>query len=303
MGLQTWRIIIMLSMCVMRKQVLLATTSPPLLPSSAFIARSTLTHSCALHSKTCKARPRRGLLLTHLHAALRPSWSFLPAASSRFPVSPGTQGKEGKPFSISAVRTDLVDEQGAPLHFFASITPNSPTGRAVGNSRLQLDKSMALLEEHLEEQQLQQDWVHPDPATAFFLALTLQMELQGILFTSPVLSTPDFLDLSEQAEGLAEKVVAHLAAHPELRSSPFTASASAAAASATAGSSSGWRKAVEDDSGGSMVGDGMMSAAAHLLEVDITKLSVTVEGLMETVYPPPQASAACLFKRMYFVCP
>ena len=150
---------------------------------------------------------------------------------------------------------------------------------------------MTLLEQHLAEQHLQQDWVNADPATAFFLALTLQMEAQDLLSSSPVFASSEPLDLSEQTDRLAEKVVAHLAAHPQLRDSPVTASASAAAAAATAGSRS-WRKAVEDDSGGSMVGDGMISAAAHYLQLEIIKLSVTLEGLVETVFPPPTGLAS-----------
>lgn len=90
---------------------------------------------------------------------------------------------------------------------------------------------------------------------------------------------------------MADKIVAHLVAHQQLRDSPVTASASAAAAAATVGSRN-WRKAVQDDSGGSMVGDGIISAAAHYLEVEIIKLSVTLEGLVETAYPPPTGVAS-----------
>lgn len=121
---------------------------------------------------------------------------------------------------------------------------------------------MTLLEQHLAEEQLQQDWADADPATAFFLALSLQMKSKSMLSApSSLIPTTDSSDLSEQADRLAERVVAHLTAHPELRSSPITSSASAAAAAATAGSSS-WRKAVEDDSGGSMVGNGIISAVS-----------------------------------------
>jgi len=135
------------------------------------------------------------------------------------------------------------------------------TGSVIGNSRLRLDQSMTLLEQHLVDEQLQQDWADPDPATAFFLALTWQMESKSML-TASTSPSADFSDFSQQADSLAEKVVAHLSAHPELCSSPVTSSASAAAAAATAGGSSNWRKAVEDDSGGFMVGDGMISAVS-----------------------------------------
>ena len=135
------------------------------------------------------------------------------------------------------------------------------TGGVIGNSRLRLDQSMTLLEQHLADEQLQQDWADPDPATAFFLALTWQMESKSML-TASTSPSADFSDFSQQADGLAERVVAHLSAHPELCSSPVTSSASAAAAAATAGGSSNWRKAVEDDSGSFMVGDGVISAVS-----------------------------------------
>ena len=179
----------------------------------------------------------------------------------------------------------------AASHFFASLTPNSATGEATGSPRLRLDKSMTLLDQHLAAMQLQQDWVNADPATAFFLAIALQMDARGLISSSPLFATKGALDFLELAEGLAEKVVAHLSAHPELRSSPVTAAASAAAAAATAGNRH-WRRAVEDESGCSLVGDGMISAAAHLLEVNIVKLSVGVEGLLETLFPPPQGATS-----------
>jgi hypothetical protein len=184
-----------------------------------------------------------------------------------------------------------AEQQVLSSHFFFSLTPNRAPESSIGSTRLRLDRSITFLEHHLAEEQLQQDWVDADPATAFFLALTLQMEFQGILASSPANTVKGGLDLKEQADGLAQKVVEHLAAHPELRVSPVTAQASAVAAAATAGSSS-WRRAVEDESGGSMVGEGIMSAAAHLLQVDLIKLSVTVEGLVETIFPPPQGVAS-----------
>ena len=203
-----------------------------------------------------------------------------------------TAGRRAAPCSLSVLRMDSeAEQQVLSSHFFFSLTPNRAPESSIGSTRLRLDRSITFLEHHLAEEQLQQDWVDADPATAFFLALTLQMEFQGILASSPANTVKGGLDLKEQADGLAQKVVEHLAAHPELRVSPVTAQASAVAAAATAGSSS-WRRAVEDESGGSMVGEGIMSAAAHLLQVDLIKLSVTVEGLVETIFPPPQGVAS-----------
>jgi len=288
MGRWAWRLIMLLTLASLRRQALVASVAKARPPASCFVAPAWLPRPRGLHGAPMPIRPLglrtpTGPVLAAAHAAART------AAAGRRAAPP-----RAAPPPLAALRMDSEVEplsDGQASHFFASLTPNRAPASAIGSTRLRLDRSMTLLEQHLAEEQLQQDWVHADPATAFFLALTLQMEFQGILDSSPAGAAQGGLDLTEHADRLAEKVVEHLAAHPELRVSPITASASAAAAAATAGSSA-WRRAVEDDSGGSMVGDGIMSAAAHLLEVDLVKLSVTVEGLVETIFPPPQGVAS-----------
>ncbi len=146
MGRRVWRLIMLLTLASLRRQALVASVAKPCPPASCFVAPTRLPRPRGLHGAPMPIRP------LGLRAPTGPVLAAAHAAAHAAAAGPRAAPPRAVPPPLAALRMDSEVEplgDGRASHFFASLTPNRTPESAIGSTRLRLDRSMTLLEQHL----------------------------------------------------------------------------------------------------------------------------------------------------------